>query len=107
MANNYFFEINKMDVIPSLNGLTHIVDTVYWKYYGVDEITNNIASVGWSTKLTGVTENTFINYNDLTQNVVESWLENVLNIDDLKIMVDNKIELLNNPPIINLPIPWE
>lgn len=107
MAINYHWEISKMDVIPNLSGLTYVVDTVYWKYHGIDQSTNNTDFVGWSTKLSGVTENTFVNYDNLTHDVVEGWLENILNVDDLKTMVDEKISLLNNPPIINLPIPWE
>lgn len=106
MAINYYLEIESMDVIPTLSGLTYVVDRINWKYLGVDQVTNNRDYVGWSTKLSGVTENSFIEYSGLTYEIVETWLNQVLDFNELKTMVDTKIDLLNNPPTIKPPIPW-
>jgi hypothetical protein len=107
MANSYYWEIKTMDVIPSLNEYTYVVDRVSWRYNGIDNVTNNTSYVGWDAKLSGSTDNTFVEYSALTQNIVEQWLENILDVNELKTMVDEKIEKLNNPPIIQPPLPWE
>ena len=106
MANNYHWEIETMDVIPNSNGLTYGVDRISWKYHGTDLETNNTAYVGWSTKLNEVTDGGFIEYNELTPSIIEGWLESILDVNDLKSMVDEKIELKNNPPTIQPPFPW-
>jgi hypothetical protein len=106
MANNYHWEIETMDVIPNLNDLTYVVDRIGWKYHGTDLETNNTAHVGWSTKLNEATGSEFISYSELTPSIVEGWLENILDINDLKTMVDAKIELKNNPPTIQPSFPW-
>jgi hypothetical protein len=106
MANNYHWEIETMDVIPNLNDLTYVVDRISWKYHGIDSETNNTAHVGWSTKLNEATGSEFISYSELTLSIVEDWLENILDINDLKNMVDAKIELKNNPPTIQPSFPW-
>jgi hypothetical protein len=106
MANNYHWEIETMDVIPNSNGLTYVVDRIGWKYHGTDPESNNTAHVGWSIKLNEVDGGGFIEYSSLTLSIVEGWLESILNVNDLKSMVDAKVELLNNPSTIQPPFPW-
>ena len=106
MANNYHWEIETMDVIPNSNGLTYVVDRINWKYHSTDPVTNNTAHVGWSIKLNEVDGSEFIEYSSLTKNIVEGWLESILDVNDLKSMVDEKIVLKNNPPTIQPPFPW-
>jgi hypothetical protein len=106
MANNYHWVIETMDVIPNSNGLTYVVDRIGWEYHGTDPITNNTDYIGWSTKLGEVDGNEFVEYSSLTQDIVKGWLESILDVDNLKTMVDAKIELKNNPPTIQPPFPW-
>ena len=101
----YTWRINKMYIKPSLNGLTNVIHTVDWDYIGTDE-NNNKSSVRVPMILPEPLEANFIPYNDITEEMVISWLESISNIEDLQQDIINKIELIKNPPIIELPFPW-
>jgi hypothetical protein len=38
--------------------------------------------------------------------MVISWLESILNIEDLQQSIIDKIENIKNPPLIEMPFPW-
>ena len=51
-------------------------------------------------------EENFTPYNNITEEMVISWLESILNIEDLQQGIIDKIELIKNPPLIEIPFPW-
>jgi hypothetical protein len=101
----YTWRINKIHVRPLLNGLTNIIHTVDWDYVGIDE-NNNKSSVRVPITLPSPSEENFIPYNDITEEMIISWRGSISNIEDLQQDITNKIELIKNPPIIELPFPW-
>jgi hypothetical protein len=101
----YTWSINEMHIKPSLNGLTNIIHIIDWSYIGTDE-DNNTASVGLPITLPEPSEENFIPYNNITKEMVISWLESILNIEDLQQSVIDKIENIKNPPLIEMPFPW-
>lgn len=101
----YTWNINKMYTKPLLNGLTNVVHTIDWSYIGTDE-NNNTASIQVPMILPEPSEENFTPYNNITEEMVISWLESILNIEDLQQGIIDKIELIKNPPIIELPFPW-
>jgi len=62
---------------------------------------NTYGTVGWEQ-----TEDDFIPYEDLQQEVVIGWVQQKLNKDDVETSLANQIALLKNPPIIS-GLPWE
>ena len=104
MATTYSWRINQLDTAPSKDGLTDVVVTVHWSRLATDG-THNVSSYG--TMACGEpSETDFTAYPDLTQLQVESWLEAGLDVTVLDASLDNQIEMLINPPIVNLPLPW-
>ena len=105
MANTYTWSIKQLDTIPDFNGFVNFVTRVFWVYTGVDEI-------GTTSKVEGYTEynqrstDPYIEYSALTESEVTTWLEETRGSSDLKIIIDNKINEILNPPIIVLPLPW-
>jgi len=51
-------------------------------------------------------EENFTPYNNITEEMVISWLESILNIEDLQQGIIDKIEIIKNPPLIEIPFPW-
>ena len=49
----------------------------------------------------------FTAYEDLTYEQVCAWLSSGLNVEAIDSNLEAQIENLKNPPIINLPLPWD
>jgi hypothetical protein len=105
MANTYSWVIDSMEVIPSIDGLTNVVNTVNWSYNGVSP-TSTQGEISGNSVMPLPTSEDFIPYNELTQNMVTLWLESVLNISDLQSRVDTQINFIENPPTVSIPLPW-
>ena len=105
MANTYSWVIDSMEVIPSIDGLTNVVNTVNWSYNGISPTSTHGKISGNSVMPLPLSEN-FTPYSELTQDIVISWLESTLDIPNLQTRVDAQINLIENPPTITIPLPW-
>jgi hypothetical protein len=105
MANTYTWEITQMDTIPDFNGFTNFITRVYWKRIATNE--NNISSsiVGY-VEFNQRSSEEYLEYNNITEEDVISWLETHTNIDEINSILDTKINDIINPPVVNLPFPW-
>ena len=105
MANTYNWNIKLMDIIPLFDGYENFVTRVYWDYIGINE--NGVSSkVEGYTEWNVVNKEHFILYGDITLENVISWLEDYNDTNNLQSIISNKIEVIINPPIVNLPFPW-
>jgi hypothetical protein len=95
---------NGLETAPSEDGLTHVVKTVHWIYKATDG--KYFAEVFSAMACATPSETDFTAYPDLTEDQVISWLEAGLDVDALKENLDKQIEDQKNPPIVNLPLPW-
>ena len=101
----YTWNIHKIYTKPSLNDLTNVIHMIHWQYIGTDE-NNNTASIDLPITLPEPSEENFISYNNITEEMVISWLESILNIEDLQQGIVDKIENIKNPPLVEIPFPW-
>ena len=94
-----------MDTIPDFNGFTNFITRVYWKRIATNE--NNISSsiVGY-VEFNQRSSEEYLEYNNITEEDVISWLETHTNIDEINSILDTKINDIINPPVVNLPFPW-
>lgn len=105
MNRIYFHKIEAMDVIPEKDNLTNVVKRIHWRYNGREgQISDGIFGV---IDISEPSSNNFINFEQLTDNDVKSWLFSVLNEENLKTQVDEKIDERLNPKIIQKKPPWE
>ena len=105
MANTYSWVINSMEVIPSVDGLSDVVTIVNWSYNGVSPTSTHGRISGNSVMPLPSSEN-FTPYNELTQEMVISWLESTLDVPNLQIRLDTQINFIENPPTVIIPLPW-
>jgi len=113
MTVTFTWDISQLECAPTENELINVIKTIHWRYKGQDTDGLTAESYG-SIGLKEPDPITFTKYEDITKELVISWLESNLNViedgEELstlqKSLIQN-IELQRNPPIVNLGLPWE
>ena len=105
----YSWEFNPLECVPSANGMTNIVKTVHWRYNGTDG--THTSTVYGSVGLDSPYPNTFIQYNNLTMNIVTEWVVSALaksntTVESLQNSINTQITDIINPPIVSNAPPW-
>ena len=105
----FAWQINGLNTTPSEDGLTDVVKSVQWtrtaeQFVGGEPI--NVYSFGTMPCETPSSTD-FTAYPNLTYEQVCGWLNNGLDVEAIDLGLKQQIEKIINPPIINLPLPWE
>lgn len=76
--------------------------------FNVTGTDGGFTSVVNGTQNFSLTSETFIPYEDLTNEIVVSWIKELVNVAEITNFIDAEIETQKNPPIqpINQPLPW-
>jgi len=103
---NYSWNFNPLEVTYNLDGLTYVVTVVHWQFTGDSGSysNTNIGTVSLSDP-TG----SFVEYDDLTKEVVTGWVENTMGADAvaaLSASVSTSIAQQAAPVKGNLTPPW-
>ena len=101
----YAWSIAQLEAAPSEEGLTNVVKTIHWCLNAEDSDGYKAGSYG-SVGLESPEAAGFVEYEDLTQELIEGWLEEKLDGDSLRAGLSANIESQKNPPIVTLPLPW-
>lgn len=96
--------ISAMDTAPSEDGLIDVVKTVHWRRQEQDG--EYVADVYGAMGCSAPDPMAYTPYADLTFDQVCSWLEANLNVEEIDANLDLQIANQKNPPIVNLPLPW-
>jgi hypothetical protein len=104
MATTYEWNVNTMCVAPSADGLTDVVKSVQWKLRA-NNGTQFIEAFD-SIELGPPSSETFIQFNNLTQQEVISWVESKIDVNKIKQDLQERLDMLANPPIIVKQAPW-
>jgi len=112
MANTYSWQINALDTRPSQDELTNVVYNIHW---GLTATSDQLDDDGNAYTANSIgtqaidNENTddFTAFEDLTQEIVEGWLEDSeLDVDGIKASLDAQIEKAINPVSVTKNVPW-
>ena len=100
--------VSQMDTGPSEDGLTDVVKTVHWRYQAeqVDGDKTYTAEVYGAMGCATPSDTDFTAYADLTYDQVCEWLVGGNDVEALDSNLVSQIENQKNPPIVNLPLPW-
>ena len=108
MANTKNWIIEDFTCKSNVNGLIDVAYVVHWrrratetvgeKFYNVDEY--GACSIGEPDA------NSFIPFNELTEDVVISWVEAIEDVEAIDRKLDERIEAQKNPPIVAKKAPW-
>lgn len=112
MANTYSWVINALDTYPTQNSLSDVVYNIHWGLVATSDQTDaegnayTASSIGTQTIAAPEAEG-FTAFKDLTQEIVEAWLEaSDLNLDDLKASLDTQITEKITPTSVTKATPW-
>lgn len=103
MEINYVWVITSLDCIVSKDGLNNIIKNIHWRYRGYY---NDITCEQYGVQHMGEPNPIeFIEYENLTQSIIISWLESQINVSDLQRKIQDNIQLIENPVKVTLPPP--
>lgn len=104
MALETKWVVSQLDTAPSEDTLQDVVKTVHYRYQGQDE--QYFAEVYGTMACATPSETDFTAYIDLTYEQVCAWLVAGLDVEAMDTNLVAQIENQKNPPIVNLPLPW-
>ena len=108
--NTYKWIISQMNEYPTTSdNLTDVVFTVHWRRQAeqVDGDKTWFAETYGAQSIPAPSPDNFTPYADLTQAIVEGWLEAILPVEAMQESLEANINLQINPTEVTLPLPWE
>jgi len=96
-----------MEVILNQDGLFNVVNNIDWRLIATVDGEKYRAEKWAKQYVSAPDADTFTNYKDLTKEQVISWLENVLDVAQLKESLAYQIDLQANPITAILPPPFQ
>ena len=106
MAITYEWNVTSMKVVDA-NNLENVVIQTYWSKKGTDENGNEGIFYGATPlPIANLDPNNFVPYDQLTQEIVIVWIQDVIkdqtHIDE---QIQKQINLKKNP-VVEKPLPW-
>lgn len=105
----HYWTILKMDIKPSQEGLLNVVQKVHCRRVAsLEQDGKTYTADSYMTMHCEPPDPlSFIPYEQLTFDEVSLWLDSNLNVEQVDALLDVQIENQINPPIIQLPVPWD
>jgi hypothetical protein len=104
MANIYEWKVEHMSSQKQLDQLTDVVVEVGWSCTVTDGTYFNV--IPGLTRINYIGSGEFTPYEQLTQEVILSWVWANITKEEVEAEGDRLINEQVNPPIVNLPLPW-
>jgi hypothetical protein len=104
MNVTYSWSFNPLECAPSEDGLEKVVKNVHWRLTGVAN--------GAMTDVYGVVAfdspeaNSFITFDSLTANTVETWVKSKLDVPALRTSIETALAEKMQPKSVTLTPPW-
>lgn len=103
MSVEYKLVITGLEVVPQQGEFTDLVKTVHGRYEAIYE--NNKSYIAFSVDLYDP-GNEFIAFEDLSEEVVSSWVAPMIAVDNIKAMLENQRNPENNAITLTKLPPW-
>lgn len=107
MPTAYTWQFVALDVYPTYQGLTNVVESMHWRLTGDDGVGHQAVACG-EQKAGPPDPDNFTPYADLTATQVQGWLETLMGseLDQVKADIDKRIEQQVSPSIVAMQPPW-
>lgn len=96
---NFTFEIKELVCNADLEGLQDVIVTINY------EAVKDGVSIPGSLGLSAPHESAFIPYEDVTEEMVQGWLNESLNLEEIEAALDSEIAY-KQEVIVSKPLPW-
>lgn len=113
MSYTYNWQFNPLESYPTSEGQTDVVFLVHWQcYISTGSVENgnyySDSTIG-TAPVTYESGSTFIPFNELTKDIVYSWVENSLGVEQMESIQQNlaqRIEQKIHPEVLVQTAPW-
>lgn len=115
----FSFLISQLDSIPSLDGMDKVISVIHWRAQKQltklvfneatllsDEVLLFTADTYGALSVDAPHEASFTPYDEITKEMVESWLKDSLDCEAIEANLDAQIENFLNPPVVAYALPW-
>jgi len=102
---NFSFIISQLDSIPSLDGMDKVISTIHWR--AQKQYEDFTADTYGALAVQAPHEASFTPYDEVTKEMVEGWLESLLDCEAIEANLDAQIQNFLNPTIVAYPLPWQ
>lgn len=99
----YTWTIEPLECIISIDGLNNVVQSVPWRYKGEDENGTIYEPLGVQF-VSSPNPSSFTPFEELTNAIVITWLESMIDMVVLQQQIQEQIYILNNPTKIILTL---
>jgi hypothetical protein len=108
METNFQFVISQLNCAVELEGLPNVINVIHWRYNAtkVEGDKTYFADTYGAVNVSQPNPQTFIPYEDVTEEEVINWLEQILPIEAMQSSLEANIALQINPVEVTLPLPW-
>ena len=105
----YVLDISQLDTMPQSDGLSDVVSTIHYRYNATCDYNNQTyyASVYGTCAAPVPTSEDFIPYSQLTKEIVCQWVGEAIDLEASRQVLYGSLLNQINPPIVNLPLPWD
>jgi hypothetical protein len=108
METNFQWVISQLNCAVELEGLPNVINTIHWRYNATKTNADKtyFAEIYGSSNVSQPNPQNFTPYEDVTEQEVINWLEQILPVEDMKSGLEATIDLQINPAEVTLPLPW-
>ena len=96
----YKWTISALESSPNESGLSKVVKSVHWRYSAKDDGSEKTVEIYGVTEMDARYLPNYIPYEDLTFEIVCAWLENKINVAELRLNLQMRLEEVINPRTI-------
>jgi hypothetical protein len=104
----YKWVISALNCAVESEGLPNVINQIHWRYNAtkVEGDKTYFAETYGAVNASQPNPQNFIPYEDVTEEEVIAWLEQILPVEDMQSSLEASIALQINPVEVTLPLPW-
>lgn len=107
MANTYVWKFESLDVYPTYQAFTNVVESIHWRL-NADDGSGHTATAYGELKAGPVDPENFTPFVELTSTQVQGWTESLMGTElaALTGMLDQRIMEQVSPTVVAMSPPW-
>jgi hypothetical protein len=108
METNFQWVISQLNCAVESEGLPNVINVIHWRYNAtkVEGDKTYFAETYGASSVAQPNPQNFTPYEDVTEQEIINWLEQILPIDAMQSSLEANIALQINPVEVTLPLPW-
>jgi hypothetical protein len=108
METNFQWVISQLNCAVELEGLPNVINQIHWRYNAtkVEGDKTYFAETYGASSVAQPNPQNFTPYENVTEEEVINWLEQILPVNDMQSILEANINLQINPVEVTLPLPW-